>query len=163
MFKGYWKRPEETAKCFDIDGFFKTGDVGREDEHGNIYITDRIKELIKYKGFQVAPAELEGILNTNPLVTDAAVIGVWKEEIASEVPMAYLVVLKEMRPKSQAEAKKLASGIAQWLAGKVAPHKKLRGGIVFLDTIPKSPSGKILRRVLRDRIQMQGKKVQAKL
>src|SRR4051812_22087622 len=81
VFKGYLNNPDVTTACMTSDGFFKTGDIGHEDKDGNMYITDRVKELIKFKGFQVAPAELEGILMGNDLVNDVAVIGVYDERI----------------------------------------------------------------------------------
>jgi 4-coumarate--CoA ligase len=90
VFKGYLNRPELTKDCFTSDGYFLTGDIGHQDTDGNFYITDRVKELIKYKGFQVAPAELEGILVGHPQVDDVAVIGIYSEEQASELPRAYI-------------------------------------------------------------------------
>ncbi|EEH04398.1 phenylacetyl-CoA ligase [Histoplasma capsulatum G186AR] len=153
VFLGYLNNPEATAQCLSADGWFRTGDVGHQDEHGNLYITDRVKELIKYKGFQVAPAELEGILMENEAIDDAAVIGVESEEHGSEVPRAY-VVLKDKAAGPTAE-KAEAEKIMKWLAGKVAPHKRLRGGVRFIDEIPKSPSGKILRRTLKERAEKE--------
>jgi len=91
VFKGYHNNASATASSKTPDGFFKTGDIGYEDADGNMYITDRVKELIKYKGFQVAPAELEGILVGCDLVDDVAVIGVYDERIASEIPLAFVV------------------------------------------------------------------------
>jgi 4-coumarate--CoA ligase len=144
VFKGYLNNPEGTANALTPDGYFKTGDVGYQDKDGNFYITDRIKELIKYKGFQVAPAELEGILISHPSVDDVAVIGLYNKDQATEVPRAYIV------PKGGlGKGEKEAAEIVEWLSGKVAPHKKLRGGVKFVDEIPKSASGKILRRLLK--------------
>jgi 4-coumarate--CoA ligase len=97
IFKGYWKNESATKEAITSDGFFKTGDIGFQDEQHNFYITDRVKELIKYKGFQVPPAELEGKLMESELVDDAAVIGVNDEQQHTEVPRAYVVVLE--RPK----------------------------------------------------------------
>lgn len=88
VFLGYHNNPTATDASITTDGFFKTGDVGYEDKNGNMYITDRVKELIKYKGYQVAPAELEGMLNGHELVADVAVIGVWDGERESEVCQA---------------------------------------------------------------------------
>ena len=90
VFLGYLNNVEATKSCKTADGFFKTGDVGHEDEDGNMYITDRVKELIKYKGFQVAPAELEGILASHELVNDVAVIGIQDDSQATEVPLAFV-------------------------------------------------------------------------
>lgn len=159
IFKGYLNNPEGTANALTSDGYFKTGDVGFQDKEGNFYITDRVKELIKYKGFQVPPAELEGLLVAHEKIDDVAVIGIYKEEEATEVPRAYVV------PGKGIEAgKALEKEIQEWLAKKVANHKKLRGGVRFVDEIPKSVSGKILRRVLKEQAKEEEKKgVKAKL
>ncbi|UPX17713.1 uncharacterized protein EKO05_0008053 [Ascochyta rabiei] len=148
VFKGYLNNPEGTANALTSDGYFKTGDVGYQDKDGNFYITDRVKELIKYKGFQVPPAELEGILVSHPNITDVAVIGVYDKDQASEIPRAY-VVPKDGLGKGEKEAKE----IVDWLGAKVAHHKKLRGGVRFVDEIPKSTTGKILRRLLKVKAQ----------
>ena len=148
IFKGYWKNEAATKESVTTDGFFKTGDIGFQDEQHNFYITDRVKELIKYKGFQVPPAELEGKLMENEVVDDVAVIGVNDEQQHTEVPRAYIVASQTKREDpGEAEAR----AIIDWMAKKVANHKRLRGGIVFVDEIPKSASGKILRRVLKER------------
>lgn len=153
IFKGYLNNPEGTKNALTEDGFFKTGDVGYQDKDGNFYITDRIKELIKYKGFQVAPAELEGLLASHPMIDDVAVLGIYNNDRATEEPRAYVV------PAASVEAsKKTEDDIVAWLAAKVANHKRLRGGVRFVDAIPKSPSGKILRRVLKVRAQEEGNK-----
>ena len=133
---GYLNNPEATAECIDNDGWFHTGDVGYADEDGFFYIVDRVKELIKYKGYQVPPAELEAILVAHPAIADAAVIPSPDEE-AGEVPKAF-VVLKE--PLTEEE-------IFSYVADQVAPHKKIRR-LEIVDEIPKSASGKILRRIL---------------
>ncbi|KAH7391906.1 4-coumarate-CoA ligase-like protein [Pyrenochaeta sp. MPI-SDFR-AT-0127] len=148
VFKGYLNNPEGTAHALTADGYFKTGDVGYQDKNGNFYITDRVKELIKYKGFQVPPAELEGILVSHPSVDDVAVIGIYDKNQATELPRAYVV------PKSGlGRDEKDAKEIIDWLGAKVAHHKKLRGGVRFVDEIPKSVSGKILRRMLKVKAQ----------
>lgn len=144
VFKGYLNNPEGTAHALTADGYFKTGDVGYQDKDGNFYITDRVKELIKYKGFQVPPAELEGILVSHPKVNDVAVIGVYDKNQATELPRAYIVPEGGLG-KDDKDAKE----IIDWLNAKVAHHKKLRGGVRFVDEIPKSVSGKILRRMLK--------------
>jgi acyl-CoA synthetase (AMP-forming)/AMP-acid ligase II len=136
IMKGYLNRPEATAATVDADGWLHTGDIGYADDDEHFFIVDRAKELIKYKGFQVPPAELEALLLTHPCVADAAVIPVPDDE-AGEVPKA-LVVLK-----GEASAEELMSFVAE----RVAPYKKIRM-LEFIDKIPKSPSGKILRRVL---------------
>ena len=140
VMKGYLNEPDATRASIDEDGWFHTGDIGHvEDDHW--YITDRLKELIKYKGFQVAPAELEAILLSHPAIADAAVIPVPDEE-AGEIPKAFVV--------TQAGAQLTAEEVMGHVAGQVASHKKVRV-VEFIDEIPKSLSGKILRRVLRDR------------
>jgi acyl-CoA synthetase (AMP-forming)/AMP-acid ligase II len=144
IMKGYLERPEETAACLDGEGWYHTGDVGYVDEDGYFFIVDRTKELIKYKGMQVAPAELEALLLTHPAVLDAAVVRKADEE-AGEVPRAYVV----LRPDEASRAT-AAQAIMDWVAGRVAPHKRIRH-LEFIEQIPKSASGKILRRMLIDR------------
>lgn len=145
VFMGYLNNPEGTINAKTEDGYFKTGDVGYQDSKGNFYITDRVKELIKYKGFQVPPAELEGLLISHSEIDDVAVIGIYNKDQATEVPRAYVV------PKTGVKAdKETEKRIMDWLASKVANHKRLRGGVNFIDEIPKSASGKILRRLLKD-------------
>ncbi|KAI4180172.1 MAG: hypothetical protein L6R41_007412 [Letrouitia leprolyta] len=153
IFKGYLNNPEGTSNALTEDGFFKTGDVGYQDEKGNFYITDRVKELIKYKGFQVPPAELEGLLASHPKINDVAVIGIYDKDQATEVPRAYVVPASGVQRIKEVEV-----DIAGWLAVKVANHKRLRGGIRFVDEIPKSPSGKILRRMLKLKAQAEESK-----
>ena len=134
--KGYLNNPEATARTIDADGWLHTGDIGYADEDGHFFIVDRVKELIKYKGFQVAPAELEAVLLTHPAVADAAVIPCRDEE-AGEIPKAFVVL------KGEATQDELINFVAQ----RVARYKKIRM-VEFIDQIPKSLSGKILRRVL---------------
>jgi 4-coumarate--CoA ligase len=138
--KGYLNNPEATAQTIDEGGWLHTGDVGFIDADGHMTIVDRVKELIKYKGFQVAPAELEALLLTHPGIVDAAVIGVPDDE-AGEHPRAFVVV----RDGSGVTAE----DITEFTAKHVATYKVVHD-VVFTDTIPKSPSGKILRRLLRD-------------
>ncbi|KAK1836867.1 hypothetical protein QBC39DRAFT_337517 [Podospora conica] len=141
--RGYWKDEKATNEAFS-DGWFKTGDVGLFRD-GLFYIVDRKKELIKYKGSQVAPAELEALLVSHPKILDAAVIGVSGDD--TEVPRAYVVPsTKDITPQE----------VVEWVNGQVSNPKKLRGGVVFLPEIPKSPSGKILRRDLRERAKKEG-------
>lgn len=141
VMKGYFNRPDATEGAIDGEGWFRTGDIAYADEDGHFFIVDRAKELIKYKGFQVPPAELEALLLTHPAVMDAAVIPKPDEE-AGEVPKAFVVL------KAQNQA--TASEIKEFIAARVAPHKKVRE-VEFIEQIPKSPSGKILRRVLVQR------------
>jgi acyl-CoA synthetase (AMP-forming)/AMP-acid ligase II len=143
IMKGYLNRPEDTAASIDSAGWYHTGDVGYVDDDGFFFIVDRTKELIKYKGMQVAPAELEALLLTHPNVLDAAVVRRADEE-AGEVPKAYIV----LKADDASRAVK-PEAISAWVAERVAPHKRIRH-IEFIDAIPKSASGKILRRVLID-------------
>jgi acyl-CoA synthetase (AMP-forming)/AMP-acid ligase II len=140
VMKGYLNNPEATAATIDADGWLHTGDVARIDPDGHTYIVDRVKELIKYKGFQVPPAELEALLVTHPAVADVAVVGIADEE-AGELPKAFVV----RRPGAEVTAEELQA----FVAGHVATYKQIRL-VAFVDEIPKSASGKILRRVLRD-------------
>ncbi|RUS82285.1 hypothetical protein EGW08_009963 [Elysia chlorotica] len=139
---GYYNNQAATDDMITRDKWLRTGDLGCFDENGVIYIKDRLKELIKYKGSQVAPAELEALLLSHPEVQDVAVIGV-PDEAAGELPKAFVVA----RPGSKLSTDQ----VLQFVEGKVAPTKKLRGGVEFVDEIPKTPSGKILRRLLRDK------------
>lgn len=159
VMKGYLNRPDATAETIDKDGFLHTGDIGYVDKQGLYYITDRLKELIKVKGLQVAPAELEAVLLTHPAVADAAVIGI-PEERAGEVPKAFVV----LKPGHK-QGKETADLIVAYMDSKLAPHKKIRGGVQFMEAIPKAASGKILRRVLRDleKQQQQQQKPASKL
>jgi acyl-CoA synthetase (AMP-forming)/AMP-acid ligase II len=136
IMKGYLNKPEATAQTIDSESWLHTGDIGYFDEDGHFFIVDRAKELIKYKGFQVPPAELEAVLLTHPCVADAAVIPHPDDE-AGEVPKGIIVLREPVEPEA----------ILEYVAERVAPHKRIRH-IEFVDKIPKSPSGKILRRVL---------------
>jgi acyl-CoA synthetase (AMP-forming)/AMP-acid ligase II len=133
---GYLNHPEATAAMLDADGWLRTGDIGSVDADGYLFVVDRLKELIKYKGYQVAPAELEGLLLTHPAVADAAVIPSPDIE-AGEVPKALVVLKGAVTPEE----------LMAFVNGQVAPYKKIRQ-LVVVNQIPKSPSGKILRRVL---------------
>jgi acyl-CoA synthetase (AMP-forming)/AMP-acid ligase II len=139
VMKGYWKRPKETAETIDPEGWLHSGDIGHFDPDGYLYIVDRLKELIKYKGYQVAPAELEALLLTHPAVADAAVVPVPDAE-AGEVPKAYVVLKQEIAPDD----------LLDYVAQRVAPYKRIRR-IEVVSEIPKATSGKILRRVLVER------------
>ncbi|KAH9211201.1 4-coumarate-CoA ligase [Leptodontidium sp. 2 PMI_412] len=152
VFPGYLNNLEATARCMTDDGYMKTGDIGHITKEGHVYITDRLKELIKYKGFQVAPAELEGLLVGHEQVADVCVLGVWQADQETEVPRAYVV--KSPAAKDVEDAV-LEKQIASWVGAKVAGHKKLRGGVRFVDEIPKSAAGKILRRILRDKVKAE--------
>jgi acyl-CoA synthetase (AMP-forming)/AMP-acid ligase II len=137
---GYLHRPEATAAMLGPDGWLRTGDLGLVDGDGNVVIVDRLKELIKVSGYQVAPAELEALLTAHPAVADAAVLG--REDPAhGEVPVAVVVP----RPGAGPDPEQLLA----WVAERVAPHKRVRA-VRFADAIPRTPSGKLLRRALRD-------------
>lgn len=143
--------------------YYKSGDVGYRDVHGHYYITDRLKELIKYKGFQVAPAELEGLLLAHPDVVDSCVVGVPDAGQATELPRAYVVLRTGVPAKGGDEERQRAGEIGSWLAQRVAPHKKLRGGVRFVAEVPKTASGKILRRVIKEQIKKEEAEAKAKL
>ena len=143
VMKGYLNRPEATAAMIDPDGWLSTGDIGYADAEGCFFIVDRVKELIKFKGMQVAPAELEAILLTHASIADAAVVP-FPDEEAGQVPKAFVVLKGDTT----------ADQIIGYVAERVAPHKKVRR-VEFIDQIPKSPSGKILRRVLVERDKAQ--------
>jgi len=140
VMSGYLNNPQATADTIDDEGWLHTGDVGCFDEHGHLTIVDRVKELIKFKGFQVPPAELEALLITHPGVADVAVIGIPDEE-AGELPKAFVV----KAPGAEVTAEELQAFVKE----RVATYKQVRS-IQFIDAIPKSASGKILRRFLRD-------------
>lgn len=125
-----------------------------KDEH--FYIVDRIKELIKYKGFQVPPAELEGILLQSPMVADCAVVGVYDSAQATELPRAYITLNSGVKPSETTAAE-----IMKFVADQVVPYKQIRS-VRFIDAIPKNPSGKILRRVLRDSAEKEEKEAGAR-
>jgi acyl-CoA synthetase (AMP-forming)/AMP-acid ligase II len=144
IFQGYFHNDVATTDSLTSDGYFKTGDIGYRNSVGLFFITDRLKELIKYNGFQVPPAELEGILISNPKVSDVAVIGIYDKERATEIPCAFGVPADGVVGDAS-----LAEEIVQWLAKRVAPHKRLRAGFHWVESIPKSAAGKILRKDLR--------------
>jgi acyl-CoA synthetase (AMP-forming)/AMP-acid ligase II len=139
IMQGYLHQPEATAEAIDHEGWLRTGDIGWADDEGYITVVDRLKELIKYKGYQVAPAELEAVLLSHPAVADVAVIPS-PDAVAGEVPKAF-VVLRELATSEELMA---------FVAAHVAPYKKVRR-LEVVEQIPKSPSGKILRRVLVER------------
>nr|XP_022918339.1 4-coumarate--CoA ligase-like isoform X1 [Onthophagus taurus] len=147
VMKSYHKRPEENKNSF-VNGWFRTGDLVRYDENKMFYIVDRIKELIKVKGLQVAPAELEEVIRGFPDVAEAGVIGI-PHKFSGEVPRAYVV------PKVGRKINLIE--LEEYVRKKVAPHKKLAGGIAVIDSIPKTASGKILKKQLVLRYQKEQK------
>ncbi|CAH2045278.1 unnamed protein product, partial [Iphiclides podalirius] len=138
--KGYMGDQKASNALIDSEGYIRTGDIGYFDKDGYFYVVDRLKELIKYKGFQVAPAELEALLLQHPSVADCGVVGM-ADEVAGELPTAFVV--------RQPNTTVTANEIIQYIASKVSPAKHLRGGVIFLEEIPKNASGKILRRELK--------------
>jgi acyl-CoA synthetase (AMP-forming)/AMP-acid ligase II len=134
---GYLGNPEATAEALDADGWLHSGDIGRIEPDGALWVVDRLKELIKVKGFQVAPAELEAVLRTHPDIREAAVVPM-PDERAGERPKAFVVRTGPLT----------AEDVMAWVAERVAPHKRL-GAVEFIDAVPTSPSGKTLRRLLR--------------
>ena len=145
VMKGYLNNPEATAHTVDEEGWLHTGDIGYIDDDGFLYVVDRLKELIKYKGNQVPPAELEALILTHPAVADTAVIPK-PDELAGEIPKAFVV----LKPNHTLDADELM----QFVAENIAPTKKVRA-VEFIDQIPKTASGKILRRVLVERERAQ--------
>ncbi|OCL05299.1 4-coumarate-CoA ligase [Glonium stellatum] len=139
---GYWRNEQATRDTFDEEGFLRTGDIAVRDEKGWHWIVDRKKELIKVKGFQVAPAELEALLLEHDHVSDAAVVGLKLEH--EEFPRAYIVIKDAYRGKTSDR------DIERWVAERVARHKQLLGGVKFIEEVPKSVSGKIQRKILRE-------------
>ncbi|KAH0352637.1 4-coumarate-CoA ligase, partial [Aureobasidium melanogenum] len=155
---GYWRNESATKASFDSEGFLKTGDVAIYDEKGWFWIVDRAKEIFKVNGFQVAPAELEAVLLENDDIADAAVCALNKDH--EDRPRAYVVL------KATAKGKVTEKDVVEWIATKVAKHKRLTGGVKFIDEVPKSPSGKIQRVVLREwakRDADQGVEIKARL
>ncbi|MGV9286633.1 4-coumarate--CoA ligase family protein [Streptomyces sp. NPDC003719] len=141
VMKGYLGRPDATTAMIDPDGWLHTGDVGHVDADGWLFVVDRVKELIKYKGFQVAPAELEALLLTHPGIADAAVVGAHDD--GNEVPHAHVVRRAPAGGPTEGE-------VMMYVAERVAPYKRVRR-VTFVDAVPRAASGKILRRELRGR------------
>ncbi|KYQ93918.1 4-coumarate-CoA ligase [Tieghemostelium lacteum] len=142
---GYFNNPKATNETIDSDLFLHTGDIAYVDDDGYYFIVDRVKELIKYKGFQVAPAELEGLLLSNELIQDVCVVGV-PDGDNGEVPRAFVVL------KPGNEGKVTQQQINDWLNPKISNYKRLRGGIFFISAIPKSATGKLLRKNLKSNL-----------
>ncbi|XP_070505346.1 luciferin 4-monooxygenase-like [Chironomus tepperi] len=137
--RGYRNNPKETESTVDKDGWLHSGDLGYYDEDKQFFIVDRLKELIKYKGYQVPPAELEGILLSHPKIKDAGVIGI-PDEIAGELPFAFVVKEGDLTEQE----------VKDYVAKTVSNPKWLRGGVKFIEEIPKNPSGKIIRREMKE-------------
>ncbi|XP_049837936.1 uncharacterized protein LOC126282322 [Schistocerca gregaria] len=142
--RGYYDDPAATAAAFDADGWFHTGDIGYYDDDGFFFITDRIKDFIKYKGHHVPSAQLEALLCRHPAVLEAAVVGV-PDPLAAELPRAY-VVLKPGEPASEDQ-------VAHFVDSQVSDHKKLRGGVFFIDRLPRTAAGKISKKLLIEELK----------
>ncbi|KAL1490833.1 hypothetical protein ABEB36_013459 [Hypothenemus hampei] len=145
---GYYKNQKATEESFTPNGWLRTGDIGYYDNDGYFFIVDRLKELIKFKGFQIAPAELEALLIKNPKINDVGVVGL-PDESVGERPMAFVV--------KQPNANISEQEIQKYVADFMSPQKRLSGGVIFIDSIPKNPSGKILRRKLRELLEKMAK------
>ncbi|CAL5405585.1 unnamed protein product [Camellia sinensis] len=144
IMKGYLNDAEATATTIDVDGWLHTGDIGYVDDDDEVFIVDRVKELIKFKGFQVPPAELEALLVSHPSIADAAVVP-QKDDVAGEVPVAFVVRSNGLELTEDA--------VKEFIAKQVVFYKKLHK-VYFVHAIPKSPSGKILRKDLRAKLAM---------
>ena len=156
VIRGYFENPEANAKDWDSDGYYHTGDIGYRSDIGKIYIVDRKKELIKVRGFQVAPNEIEGLLLLHEKIIDAAVIGLnVPTSPDAELVRAYVVV----REGQNVTVKE----IMEYLDPQIAKYKRLTGGVKFVEAIPKTASGKILKRLLRDEADREIKAQGAKL
>ncbi|EJY57325.1 AAEL017533-PA [Aedes aegypti] len=147
--KGYYKNEQATQETIDAEGWLHSGDTGYFDDEEDFFIVDRIKDLIKYKGFQVAPAEVEDVLLSHPKIRDAAVVGI-PDENSGELPAAFVVLQDGVQELS-------ATDVQRIVASKLSAQKHIRGGVYFVQEIPKTGSGKILRRELKDRIMRREK------
>lgn len=147
---GYYRNEQANRETFTSDGWLKSGDLGYYDEQGYFYIIDRLKELIKYKGYQVAPAELEAILINHPKIADVGVVGL-PDELVGERPLAFVVKKSDVNITEKE--------VQKYVADIVSPQKRLTGGVIFVDSIPKNQTGKILRRELREMLKTYSKKV----
>ncbi|KAI8317948.1 putative phenylacetyl-CoA ligase [Martensiomyces pterosporus] len=143
---GYHNNPAATQDAFDSDGYLHTGDIGYIDNDGFVYITDRKKEVISYRGYSVSPSELEGILAEHPDIEDAAVASIYDDSQATELPKGYFV----LKNRGSGDDNARAQAVVDWLHARVADYKKLRGGFSIVDQIPRNPTGKIIRNSLRN-------------
>ncbi|KAF9874249.1 AMP-binding enzyme [Colletotrichum karsti] len=145
--RGYAFNRKANAEAFPQEGWYNTGDVCRFDDQGRLFIVGRTKDLIKYKGFQVSPSELEQIINSHPLVRESGVGALWDESQLTEVPTAW-VVLKDGDMMRKEETRRRLKDIQRVVDGQVSGYKKLRGGVWAVERLPRNPTGKILRREL---------------
>ncbi|KAJ7855940.1 amp dependent CoA ligase [Mycena olivaceomarginata] len=153
---GYYKNREASDEAFIADRWFRTGDEVKITENGELFITGRLKELIKVRGFQVSPVELEGLVLNHPDVSDACVIGV-PDDFSGEVPRAYVVLTEAAAKKAKNNPEPIKASIAKLVADNKVKYKHLAGGVVFVPLVPKNPSGKIMRRVLKEQVKEQAK------
>lgn len=161
---GYINDSEANKETFS-DGWYRTGDEVRLLKTGHLFVVDRLKEMLKVKGFQVSPAELEGCVLEHSDVVDACVVGI-PDEYSGELPMAFVILHPQAAARIREDprvAGEIKQSISQYVASKKAAYKRLAGGIEFIDSIPKAPTGKLLRRVLRDRARKQRTKVRGML
>jgi len=150
VIQGYYENEQANADSFSSDGWFKTGDIGYCDSGTKKwYIVDRKKELIKVRGFQVAPLEIEGVLLAHPGIIDTAVIGVYLSRDGSELPRAYVVRRPGLGDGLTEEA------VKQYSSQKLSKYKSIDGGVKFVDSIPKNATGKILKRLLKEEAQSE--------
>ncbi len=163
VMKGYFENEKANKETFDSDGYIRSGDIGYVDSKTGLwYVVDRRKELIKVRGFQVAPAELEEVLLAHPRVGDVAIIGVEEENVGGEVPRAYVV--RNIDDQWDTVGMPLGeSEVKRWVGKRLAKYKALDGGVRFVDSIPKNASGKILKRTLREWAKEEASRPVAKL
>ncbi|KAL3460061.1 hypothetical protein BJX64DRAFT_300962 [Aspergillus heterothallicus] len=145
---GYKDNEEQTRESMHAPGWYKTGDIGYLDDKGYLIIVDRLKDIVKYKGFQISPTELEEIIGRHPIVKDCGVTSIWDDAEGTEIPLAFVV---PSIPITSLDRDGLARDIQDRVAREVAGYKKLRGGVRFIDQLPRNPTGKMLRRQLRER------------
>ncbi|TFK23931.1 AMP binding protein [Coprinopsis marcescibilis] len=155
IFKRYINNETANKNAFTEDGWFKTGDILTRDEEGYYYVVERRNEMIVYKGFEVAPADLESVLLTHPGVGDAAVVGVESVKEGTELPRAYIVHKNPEVLRTEEDRQAFALEVQTWITTQVESPKHLRGGVVVIDKIPKIPSGKIMRRQLGHKAKLE--------
>ena len=169
VFMGYKGDEEATKAAFVKDGsetdpkakgWLRSGDVVRIDEDGFVWLVGRLKELIKYQGNQVPPAELESVLLQHPLVADAGVCGLWDEKRQTELPAGYVCLAQSILVEGEKEKEKALEDIKRFVHERVAPYKKLRGGLFCLEQLPKNKSGKLMRKQLPEQLKEEEKRKQ---
>jgi long-chain acyl-CoA synthetase len=145
--RGYYKRPQETAAVFDDRGYFRTGDIGRMDDEGHLYITGRLKEMIIVGGENVFPREIEEVLNKHPSVKDSGVVGM-TDGIRGELPVAYVEMLDDPSGPEGAKLPFDEKELQRWCREHIAGYKVPRH-IRVIDALPRNPTGKVMRRELK--------------